>query len=245
MLSDNAYHANLLRKGCLTDSVNTIVLEESSLEIVPKKYWHTRCCKDVQVRFGVMPQFQMLDDNFHHEIVNKLENPQKRGRPDIVHFALLDITSTPLYMNDKIQVVIHTIGEQTIKVGKHVRVPRTLQRFCGVISKVLTERQVQSEKNHFELKKNQSIKELLSSLSVDETILLSSKGIPADFSILTKETNSKKQSTAWVVGGFAHGNFKESSRNLFDRIVSISDSSLPAHVVTARLCYELERILNV
>ena len=192
-----------------------------------------------------MPEFQILDDNFHHEIVNKLENPQKRGRPDVVHFALLDITSTPLYMNDKIQVLIHTVGEQTIRVGRQVRVPRTLQRFCGVISKVLTERQVESEKTYFALKKDQSLKELLSSLSVDETISLSSKGIPADLSILIAETNSKKQSTAWVVGGFAHGNFNESSRNLFNRIVSISDSSLPAHVVTARLCYELEKTLNV
>ncbi|MDG6999306.1 MAG: hypothetical protein JRN15_09350 [Nitrososphaerota archaeon] len=227
----------------MTEPDNTIILEEASLETVPKKYLQDKNCKEIERKFGVTPEFQILDANFHHPILSKLGNPQKRGRPDVVHFALLDITSTPLYMKDKVRVVIHTVSHDTIILGKQVRVPRTLQRFCGVISKVLSERQTQFEKQHFELTKNQSLRGLITSLGTDTTIAFSIQGIPTDVSSLISQSRSEKTRVAWVVGGFAHGHFDESSRSVFDRIVSISDASLPAHVVTSRLSYELEKLL--
>jgi rRNA pseudouridine-1189 N-methylase Emg1 (Nep1/Mra1 family) len=44
----------------------------------------------------------------------------------------------------------------------------------------------------------------------------------------------------WIVGGFARGHFEASLLKLADYTVSISPDSLPAHVVTARLTYDLE-----
>ncbi|MCL4518471.1 MAG: ribosomal RNA small subunit methyltransferase NEP1 [Thaumarchaeota archaeon] len=232
----------LVRAG-LQETANAVILEESSIELVPRKYWRDHSCKEVERRFGVSPEFQILDSNFHNRVVSRLKNSQKRGRPDVVHFALLDITSTPLYMNDKIQVIIHTIDGHSIFVGKRVRVPRTLQRFCGVISKILSESQNEAEMKHFEFAPNQTTAELISSIKKDRTIALSSQGIRTDLSTLVSETQSENKSTAWIIGGFPHGHFEESSRAIFDRLLSISESPLPAHVVTARLCYELERIL--
>src|SRR5579864_5248010 len=108
---------------------HAIILEEASLEVVPKRFWNDEACREVQERFGVPPEAQILDRNYHSRIVRRLGNPEKRGRPDIVHFALLDITSTPAYQEGCVQPIIHTINDQTIFVKPGVRLPRTEQRF--------------------------------------------------------------------------------------------------------------------
>ena len=104
---------------------HAIILEEASLELVPKRFWGHESCKIVEARFGVPPQSQILDDNFHHKIIATIPNSEKRGRPDIVHFALLDIVSTPAYWLDLIRPIIRTINGEIIIVKKGVRLPRT------------------------------------------------------------------------------------------------------------------------
>ena len=91
----------------------------------------------MEARFGVPPQSQILDDNFHHKIIATIPENEKRGRPDIVHFALLDIVSTPAYKMDLIRPIIRTINGEVIVVKKGVRLPRTELRFYGVMSKIL------------------------------------------------------------------------------------------------------------
>src|ERR1700733_1295192 len=95
---------------------HTIILEESSLELVPKQFWSQESCRMAETRFGVSPQLQILDDNYHHKIVTSIPDSEKRGRPDIVHFALLDIVSTPAYQNGQIRPIIHTINGSVIVI---------------------------------------------------------------------------------------------------------------------------------
>ena len=43
---------------------------------------------------------KILDKNIHYDIIKKLDNSDKRGRPDIVHFSLLESIDSPLYKNN-------------------------------------------------------------------------------------------------------------------------------------------------
>ena len=97
---------------------------------------------------------QILDDNYHQQLIAKLSNREKRGRPDIVHFALLDITSTPAYMEGLVEVYVHTINNTTIKILGGVRLPRTFQRFCGVMAKVLSGKMEEKEKDFLRSRMN-------------------------------------------------------------------------------------------
>ena len=85
---------------------------------------------------------------------------------------------------------------------------------------------------------------LLKSLNPSKVLCLSAEGIRRDLndvvSNLTRELPNN--SCVWVVGGFAHGHFSDEVKRLADDLISISSYSLPAHVVTARLSYEIERI---
>ena len=222
---------------------HTIILEEASLELVPKKFWTHQSCRRFELMFGIPPENQILDDNFHHEIIEKLPRREKRGRPDIVHFALLDVMSTPAYQDKFIQPIVHTLNDDVIAIKDRVRLPRTEMRFNGVMSKILRRELGAAEKNLFEDITVQATRELLKSLNPSEIVCLSTQGVLSDLqkyvSILKSPNNLETH--VWMVGGFARGHFNEEVKGLANEMISISDRPLAAHVVTARLSYEIER----
>lgn len=223
---------------------HTIILEDSALELVPRKYWNHKSCKLYESRFGVLPKNQILDDNYHHEIVVKLPESERRARPDVVHFALLDMMSTPAYQANLIQPIMHTINKDLISVEKGVRPPRTELRFEGVMSKILRNDLGPSERYLFDFKANTSTGNLIKLLRPGKVICLTTQGVIKDLSRVVAETSDDEKSTcAWFVGGFARGHFSEETKSLADELIAISNYKLPAHVVTARLSYEIERTL--
>lgn len=223
-------------------TIHTVILEEASLELVPKKYWSHESCKLFESRFGIPPEKQILDDNYHHEIVERLPDREKRGRPDVVHFALLDITSTPAYEAGLIRPIIHTVNNEVIVVKDRVRLPRTVLRFNGVMSKILRNEIGPSEKDLFENRGTESLKQFIPSLEPDGVFCLTTQGVLKDLREFVLAINAEKRKSVWIIGGFARGHFIEEVKALADDLLSISDRPLPAHVVTARLSYEIERI---
>lgn len=227
--------------------MNFLIIEEASLELVPQKYQNSSEAMKVAQRFGVTPSMQILDRNFHPRAVASLkEDREKRGRPDVVHFALLDACSTPLFEARKLRVFVRARGGLSFEVKAGTRLPRTLQRFCGVAAKLLSGRHGTQETELFSIYEGQGFEDLLHHLKIDEVISLTSQGVLGQLrEIVQKElSHETKKEIAWVIGGFPHGHFKPDIVENSDLLLSISDGSLPAHVVAARLCYELEVRLN-
>jgi rRNA small subunit pseudouridine methyltransferase Nep1 len=225
----------------LSKSLHSIILEEASLELVPEKFRKHDSCKLVENRFGIPPVMQILDDNYHHQLIAKLSIREKRGRPDIVHFALLDITSAPAYMEGIVEVYVHTVNNVTIRILSGVRLPRTFLRFSGVMAKVLSGKMDEKERELFEVKNEHSIDQLVSSIDPDRVICLTAEGVPKDLLSFVHDVHSKKEKAAWIVGGFPRGHFGDDVKSLATDIISISKYSLTAHVVTARLCFAIEQ----
>ena len=182
---------------------------------------------------------QILDDNYHHQLILKLGDGMKRGRPDVVHFALLDTTGTPAFIENLIDVYIHTLANTTVKILPGVRLPRTLQRFCGVMSKVLTGKSGSEESRLFKVFNEQSIRELVDSIGSERVVSLTTEGVSTDIRQFLRKIPADKSLT-WVIGGFAHGHFSEDVKAVSSDMLSISKYSLPAHVVAARLCVAIE-----
>jgi rRNA small subunit pseudouridine methyltransferase Nep1 len=225
----------------LPKPLHSIILEEASLELIPEKFRKHDSCKLVENRFGIPPELQILDDNYHQQLIARLSNREKRGRPDIVHFALLDITSTPAYMEGLVEIYVHTINNMTIKILSGVRLPRTFQRFCGVMAKVLSGKMEEKEEELFEVKYEQTIDQLVSSIDSARVICLTREGIPKGLSSFVLDIHSKQEKAAWIVGGFPRGHFGDGVKALATDIISISKYPLTAHVVTARLCFAIEQ----
>jgi rRNA small subunit pseudouridine methyltransferase Nep1 len=73
-----------------------------------------------------------------------IRNEIKRGRPDLVHFSLLEACSIPFYFENKLNVFVHTIvDDKVISVGQNVRLPKSYHRFIGLVEKLYVTKKIE------------------------------------------------------------------------------------------------------
>ncbi len=222
-----------------------MILAESALELVPHEVWkHPSVVKHASSKGKKVGEI-LLDRSYHHSAMLKLRDADKRGRPDIAHFSLLEATSSPLYMRGLMEIYVHTIADEVIKLGKYVRLPKSYFRFEGLMEKLFKERKISSPNNETLLEmEERSFKELISEIKPSITIGLSRLGDKNDFEGVSKEL-SKYDRPAFVVGGFPRGHFSQSIASSFDKLYSCHELPLEAHVVIARIVYEFEKQLKI
>ncbi|MEM3826014.1 MAG: ribosome biogenesis protein [Nitrososphaeria archaeon] len=219
------------------------ILAETALETIPLEISGDKIIVNYCKKRKKKPSEVLLDQSYHHKAILQLKDHEKRGRPDIAHFSLLEATSIPLYFENKITVYVHTLDDRIIEVGTNVRLPRVYERFIGLIEKLYSENIIKGgEKVLLKLYKG-TLKELLSKIKPSIVIGLSRLGEKSNFRKVAL-FGLKFERPVFVVGGFAKGTFKDEHRLLMNHIFSISNYSLDAHVVTARLLYEVEKNLS-
>ncbi len=117
----------------------SLILAESSLELVPKELQNHNSVISHSKKLGKKPSEILLDNSWHYGAMKGIKNEIKRGRPDLVHFSLLEATSIPLYYEKKISIYVHTIDDKLIFIGDDVRLPMSYHRFVGLIEKLFSE----------------------------------------------------------------------------------------------------------
>lgn len=216
----------------------SLVIAESALEIVPKELQNHNSVLASARRFNKKPSEILLDVSWHFAAMKKIKNEIKRGRPDLVHFCLLEACSIPIYFENRLQVFIHTVDDRTIFFGKSVRLPKSYHRFAGLIEKLYSEGKIEENgKKLLEIKK-MNFGDLIKKISPRRVIGLSSKGALSSYQQFAEETD---KDTCIVVGGFAKGQFSDDTRKYFDKMISVDKSPLEAHVIISRILYECEK----
>src|SRR5574338_386205 len=154
----------------------TLILAESSLELVPSKIAGHPSVTMHARRLGKKPTEILLDNSWHFAAMKGIDNEIKRGRPDIVHLCLLEATSIPLYHKNMMQIFVHTIDNRVIKIGKNVTIPKSYHRFEGLIEKLYQEKMIiHDDEILLEIQK-MSFSELLEEVEPLEVIGLSTIG---------------------------------------------------------------------
>ncbi|WP_256205065.1 hypothetical protein [Aeropyrum camini] len=118
-----------------------IVFLESSVELVPRSLWsHPQVLRSAR-RYGIEPEDLLLDKSLHYNAMAGLPAKWKRGRPDILHVALLTSTETPLYQEGLLRIYFQVYDGRVFEVRSGVRIPKNYERFKGLIAQLLkTER---------------------------------------------------------------------------------------------------------
>ena len=155
-----------------------------------------------------------------------LTNEIKRGRPDIIHLALLAICSSPLYQNKKIRVFVHTINNQVITLGEQVRLPKSYHRFQGVIEKLFKEKKIELEDSKLMELENMTFEELLNKIKPENIIGFSTEGKNSTFE---KSVKTITDNSCIIIGGFQKGHFADHIKNKFNQIEKLSPYSLETH----------------
>jgi rRNA small subunit pseudouridine methyltransferase Nep1 len=213
-----------------------LVIAEAALELVPDQIAGHASVRNEARRRDVEPRAMLLDRSIHHAAMLKLEGHLKRGRPDLVHLTLLNVTSSPLYQDGLAKVYIHTHDDQVLEFKEQTRPPKSYSRFRDLVQKVLDE----GPDSGLIMVYDSSIRQLLNRIGSDAAIGLSIQGEKMSFEGLGTEILRAKNPVV-LIGGFPHGHFTPETSKALDRLVRVDERSLDAHVVAARLIYEVEK----
>ena len=216
----------------------SLVLAESALELVPFELQDHPSVLSHAQKLGKDPSEILLDNSWHFAAMKGIDNEIKRGRPDLVHFSILEATTIPLYLQNKIKIYIHTIDDKVIYIGENVHIPKSYHRFEGLIEKLFLEKTIRTDTSTLLELKEKSFSELINEIKPSKIIGFSTKGKLNTFEKISSEISDN---TCIVIGGFQKGHFSESTKSKINQLFSIGTSSYEAHVVIARILYEYEK----
>jgi len=226
------------RSRSASAAVLSLVIAEAALELVPEEVSrHPSVRNDARRRELTDPSSILLDRSIHHAAMLRLPEAEKRGRPDLVHLTLLSVTSTPLYQAGGVKVYIHTRDDLVLEFRERTRPPKSYSRFRDLVQQVLRER----PGSGLITLREASVRQLLGELRPDLAVGLSVQGKPTALEDLAVRLVGAKDPAA-VVGGFPKGHFTPETTGALDALARIHDDPLDAHVVAARLVYEVEKL---
>lgn len=216
------------------------VLAESALELVPKEISGSPAVVSDSKRRSMKASEILLDRSFHHTAMSRLKDSEKRGRPDLVHVALLSVTGTPLYLDGRVRVFVQTYPGLVLELAEKTRIPKNYLRFRGLMEKALVERPREGLVKTY----SAGVDELLRrKLGCDLVLGLSVQGRKNSAEEVANRVESAKNPCV-IVGGFPHGHFSKEVLASVDELDRIDSRPLEAHVVASRVVYEIEKTVR-
>jgi len=218
----------------------SLVLAESSLELIPKELQQHNSVISHSRKLGKNPSEILLDNSWHFGAMKGIKDEIKRGRPDLVHISLLEACTIPLYYEKKITIYVHTIDDKVIFIGEDVHLPKSYHRFAGLIEKLFLEKVIQADDSNLLEIKDMTFDQLLEEISPKRIIGLSTQGIKSSCENVARKLTSD---SCLVIGGFPKGHFSDKIKKRFEYLVSVNNTPLESHVVISRVLYEYEKTI--
>ena len=200
----------------------TLVIAEAALECVPASLCNHPVIIKSARRRGKPPEKMLLDSNFHHAAMQSLKDAKKRGRPDILHIVLLCALESVINKQGNLSLYIHTRNDEIITVNPKTRIPRSYNRFCGLMEQLFETGCI----TDLLCMEKKSLLDFVSNLS-GEKIVLDYKGNPLNL----------QKDVICIVGGFPHGDFETAFP--YPRM-QITGDMLPAWTVVNELLVRYE-----
>ena len=218
----------------------SLIISESALELVPFELEDHPSVISHARKLGKYSSEILLDNSWHFAAMKGIKNEIKRGRPDLVHFSILEATTIPLYLQNKLNLFVHTIDDKVIHFGKNVHLPKSYHRFEGVIEKLYQEKKIMV-KNELLLEiKDQTFLELIDEINPLKIIGFSTEGQLSSYEKIAAQI---PDNSCIVIGGFQKGHFSDSVQNKITDLFSIGNESFEGHVIVSRILYEYEKTI--
>ena len=219
-----------------------LILVESALEIVPKKIWSHPAVRRHSKKMKKPSKQLLLDRSLHHSAMKNLKDAHKRGRPDIIHFSLLEAISSPLNKEGLLKIIIHTNQNYMIRVNPKIRLPKNYNRFTGLIEQLFEQGKVPIKGEYLLKIEQKNIQKVFEEIDSNYILAFSRAGKRITLEDAISPLLKKKNPTV-VVGGFPHGHYSEIINQLLDEIVSIDFEMIETWTMISRIIYEYERLL--
>ncbi|XP_064415436.1 ribosomal RNA small subunit methyltransferase NEP1 [Latimeria chalumnae] len=183
--------------------------------------------------------FELLNCDKHKSIILKNGRELGRVRPDITHQSLLMLMDSPLNRAGLLQVYVHTHQNVLIEVNPQTRIPRTFDRFCGLMVQLLHKLSVRAADGPQKLLK--VIKNPVTNYLPVGCVKIGTS-FSAEKVVCARDLVPKSEPVVFVIGAFAHGSI---SVDYTEKTVSISNYPLSAALTCAKICTAFEEVWGV
>ena len=213
-----------------------VVLAESELELVPDEIQsHPQVRSRSRARDKPASRM-LLDSSSHHSAMRKLVDSDRRGRPDLVHMALIMAQDSPLNKLGRLHTYVHTRDDRVIWVSPSERLPRNYDRFVELVEHLYEVGRIDSGGEALLRVERMTLRALVVGLGC-RTVLMWERGERTDVLEVLREHAG--EAVAVLVGGFPHGDFREAA-GLADVSVRMGDEQLTAPTIVARVVHIFE-----
>jgi len=202
-----------------------IVLENANLETVK-----------------VGQTYELLNCDKHKQQIIKYKKDPSECRPDILHQCLLMLFDSPLNRANLLQVYVHTLKGVLIEINPQTRIPRTFDRFAGLMVQLLHKLSIRAADSSQKLLKviiNPITDHLPVGCPKVCTSFHAEKVVEADD---FANTMPEDQPVVIVIGAMAKGSVDCSYT---DKLVSISNYPLSAAITCSKFCSAFEKKWNI
>jgi len=206
-----------------------IILADSELETIPDEISKETPIQKEAEEIGKNPTDLILDSNYHHDSMEKLDESERRGRPDIIQACTMAALESPLNKENLLRFYIHTRHDKIIEMETHTRIPRSYNRFIGLMEQLFKTGEVPPNNPLITLSEK-SLETKINEIDPDKTISFSIQGGEIKGSdIFSPE--EKEKDICVLIGGFPKGEFNSNIEKLSDKIIKMYDKPLNALTV--------------
>lgn len=223
-----------------------LVFVDSELEIIPENMIDDYAVRKFAKEKGKPPSEILLDSNFLHGAIERYfpGKANRMGRPDIFYHALQVAQSSLLNLKGQLRVFIHTKNDLVVTIRPETRVPKSYNRFEGLMEDLFRKWEVGPEGNKLLKLLEMDIFTLLSTVLADsEVILFSPTGQEASLRTLYGPSRDRKDFTV-LIGGFSEGDFTSPLSQKFQGI-SIFKEELTIWSVAMEAICQYERDFGI
>ena len=202
-----------------------LILADSELELVPREIQgHPAVVKHAKSR-KKKPSNMILDATYHHQAIRSRygAEAERRGRPDIVHFFLMNAQESILNAEGKLRIYVHTRNNEVIHISPETRLPKSYSRFIGLFESLFHNQCVPNCDEPLLWIERMSLQSLARSTG-GRVVVLTEKGERVN----VKHYDIPEDVTV-IIGGFPSGDFL-SNVSFADAHISLHDSTLMAWV---------------
>ncbi|CAH8582950.1 unnamed protein product [Dicrocoelium dendriticum] len=193
-------------------------------------------------------EYQLLNPDKHKDRISKTGQDISNVRPDIAHQCLLMLLDSPLNRVGRLQVYLRTRKNVIIEVNPKIRIPRTFDRFCGLIVQLLHRLSIHaatgSHEKLLKVVKNPVTRHFPPGIPIIGTSFSAAECVKPR-ALVQELQKCGQQSVVLVIGAMAHGSIVDTCKEFLSRVVSISNFPLSAAQTCARICTAFEEEWNI
>ncbi|MEM4834973.1 MAG: 16S rRNA methyltransferase [Ferroplasma sp.] len=180
-----------------------LIIADAELQTVPENMARDRAIRNIAEKNHKKPTEMLLDSNYMHTTIDKYfpGESNRRGRPDIIYIFLEVAMESILNKNKMLDVYVHTRGNYIIHINSETKLPRSYNRFQGLMEDLFKKRSINYNGNELLSMREGAIIPFLKNLD-GKTVALSPEGTSSSLSTIINQDNLNV-----IIGGFSQGDY--------------------------------------